>query len=403
MTKFSQIFLIAAGILLLPNYALTQSRAIHVEWEYQYNGDVAGFRVYHENTLACETSDPNATTMNCSVDAPDGESWFTITSFLQDGTESLHSSSFSYIFSSNLKAVLNASTLEGESPLPVTFDATLSSGTIVSHDWVFGDGEIGTGNIVDHIFTSAGNYTVTLKITDDKGAIDQQNVSVVITSPTTINSPPTAIISSSASIGDAPLQVQFDGTGSSDSDGTILTYKWEMGDGGSATGPQVTYTYSSAGTFSATLTITDDGGLTDTVSTPVIASEPPEGSSIPPIAVISASSSSGYMPLTVEFNARESNDPDGEISSYVWYFGDGTSGSGISVKHEFYQAAVYTVTLKVIDNTGTNSQLAQHVVTVVEGDLTITPEPDKTLKSLMFIINLLLNHSPENNSSLENK
>ena len=403
MIKSSQIILIVAGILLLPNYALTQSRAIHVEWEYQYNGDIGGFRLYHKNTLACETSDPNATTMNCSVDAPDGESWFTITSFFQDGTESPHSPAFSYIFSSNLKAILNANPLEGESPLPVTFDATLSTGTVVSYDWVFGDGDIGTGNIINHTFTSAGNYTVTLKTTDDKGAFDQHTVSVVVTSPTAINSPPTAVISSSASVGDAPLQVQFDGTGSSDSDGTIISYKWDMGDGGTSTDPQVTYTYSSAGTFSATLTITDNGGLIDTVSTPVIVGKPPGGISIPPIAVISASASSGYAPLTVSFDAGKSNDPDGEISSYTWLFGDGTSGSGILVKHKFSQAAVYTVTLKVTDNTGTNSQPTQHTVTVVESDQKIIPISEKISKSLTFIINLLLNRSTKNNSPLENE
>ena len=399
--KFLKILLIATGILLLPSLAMTQSRAIRAVWEYQHNGNVAGFRLYHENTPACEISDPNATTINCSVDAPDGESWFTITSFFQDGTESPHSPTFSYIFSSTLKANLNANPLEGVSPLPVTFNATLSTGTIVSYNWVFGDGNIGTGNIVNHTFTSAGNYTVTLKTTDDKGAFDQHTASVVVTSPTAINSPPTAVISSSTSVGDAPLQVQFDGTGSSDSDGTILSYKWDMGDGKSLTGPQVTYTYSSAGTFNATLTITDNGGLTDTVSTPVIVGEPV--SSIPPIAVISASASNGYAPLTVSFDAGKSHDPDGEISSYTWLFGDGTSDSGVLVKHKFSQPAVYTVTLKVTDNTGTNSQPTQYTVTVVENDQKIIPIPDKISKSLTFIINLLLKRSPINNSSLENE
>ena len=399
--KISLILLAVIGILILPNYALTQSRDIYAVWEYQYNGNVAGFRLYHENTLACEISDPNATTMNCSIDIPDGESWFTITSFLQDGTESPHSPAFSHVFSSDLKAILNANTLEGESPLIVTFDATMSTGTVVSYDWVFGDGDIGTGNIVNHTFTSAGNYTVSLKTTDDKGAFDQETVSVVVTSPTAINSPPTAVISSSTSVGDAPLQVQFDGTGSFDSDGTILSYKWDMGDGNSSTGPQVTYTYASAGTFSATLSITDNGGLIDTVSTPVIVGEPPGGMSIPPIAVISASANSGYAPLTVSFDAGKSHDPDGEISHYSWLFGDGTSGSGTLIKHKFTQAAVYTVTLKVTDNTGTSSQPTQHTVTVVDSDQKIIPISEEISKSLTFIINLLLNRSPKNESSLE--
>jgi PKD repeat protein len=357
--KLAKILLIIAGILTLPFNVLSIPRPIHVEWEYQYNTNVAGFRLYHDNTLACETTDSSAVSMDCSVDATDGESWFTITTFLPDGTESSHSDSFSYIFSSTLKAVFTADTLSGESPLPVTFDATLSTGNIVSYEWLFGDGETGSGSIINHVFTTAGNYTVTLKTIDDTGAFDQEVASVAVTSPVADNTTPIAVISSSASVGEAPLQVQFDGTGSSDSEGSIISYQWDMGDGGTASGSQVTYTYSSTGSFNATLTVTDDGGLTNITSTPVIATEPPEGINAPPNAVISASTSSGYKPLTVSFNAYKSNDPDGTIASYTWNFGDGASASGVSVKHTFTQAAAYTVTLKVTDNNGASSQPAK--------------------------------------------
>lgn len=378
----------------MPVTVSAQSRLIHVEWEYQYNTNIAGFRLYHENTLACETTDPSATSMDCSVDAPDGKSWFTITAFLADGTESDQSSPFSYIFSSTLKALFTADTLTGETPLLVTFDATLSTGNIVSYEWLFGDGEIGTGKIVNHVFTTAGNYTVTLRTIDDTGAFDQEAVSVVVTGSSATNTPPTAVISSSASVGDAPLQVLFDGTGSSDGDGTILSYKWDMGDGGTATGPQVTYIYSSAGSFNATLTVTDDGGLTNTISTPVIVTQPSGGINVAPNAVISVSTNSGYKPLKVSFKGDKSNDPDGTIASYSWNFGDGASASGIAVTHNYSQAAVYTVTLKVTDNKGSVSQPASYTVTVLNADQKLQePTLDKILRFLPAIYQLLLNPS----------
>ncbi len=60
--------------------------------------------------------------------------------------------------------------------------------------------------------------------------------------------------------GMAPLAVFFDGTESSDPDGAIASYDWGFGDGSTAAGATATHTYSSAGTYSATLTVTDDFG-----------------------------------------------------------------------------------------------------------------------------------------------
>ena len=284
------------GSMILPTNALTKPRAIHVEWGYQFNGNVAGFRLYHENNITCETNDPNATSMDCNVSFRDGEFFFTLTTFFQDGTESPHSAPFSYIFSGKLRAIMTAEPLEGNNPLITAFDASSSTGNILIYDWVFGDGGTSTGNTINHTYFSAGNYTATLKITDEIGAIDRETVSVIVTNPSTINIPPIATISSSSSVGDAPLPVQFDGSGSTDSDGSILAHEWDMGDGGIASGVLAENTYTTAGTFHAALTVTDDGGLTDSNSTPVLVSDPPEGSNIPPSAVFTASVSQGIAP-----------------------------------------------------------------------------------------------------------
>jgi len=62
--------------------------------------------------------------------------------------------------------------------------------------------------------------------------------------------------------------VTFDASGSSDSDGSIASYDWTFGDGASASGASVTHSYASSGEYTATLTVTDDGGAagTDSVS-----------------------------------------------------------------------------------------------------------------------------------------
>lgn len=370
MKKYAEVLLVLSVILALPSPALTIPRVIHVEWDYQFDGSIAGYRLYLNNTAACETRDPLISSLDCQVDLPDGEALFTITALFQDGTESLHSDPFSYIFSSTLKAMTTAAPLEGETPLPVAFDASTSTGTILAYDWAFGDGDTGAGKAVSHIYTTAGNYSVILKVTDTIGAVDHENVSVMTTSPSAVNLPPLAVISSSLSVGPAPLNVAFDGSGSSDSDGTILAYYWDLGDGGTASGALATNTYRAAGTFYSALTVTDDGGLTDSNSTPIIVSEPSAAENIPPNAIISSSTSLGKAPLTVTFSALASNDPDGEIDSYNWSFGDGTTGTGFIVDHLFIEPGTFTVILKVTDNMGASTD-ASYTVTVQAS----VPEP----------------------------
>lgn len=88
---------------------------------------------------------------------------------------------------------------------------------------------------------------------------DRLTVSDNGASPPT-NLPPLARISVSPSSGAAPLTARFDGAGSSDPDGSIASYAWDFGDGSNGTGPVIDHTYPTAGTFTATLTVTDNQG-----------------------------------------------------------------------------------------------------------------------------------------------
>ncbi len=380
--RLTKIIITLLLAVLLPVIAHSKSREIQAEWLYDSSSNIAGYRLYYDNTLACVTNTPSATSMDCTVDAPDGEATFTLTTFSQDGTESSHSLPIKYVFTSNPEAVITSSTTSGESPLPVTFNANSSTGTIVSYEWMFGDGDVATGSSVNHTFSSAGNYTVTLKVTDNTGLIDQETVLVAVTSPTTVNIPPTAVIATTTSAGKAPLQVQFNGTASSDTDGSITTYEWDMGDGGAATGPQATYTYLSAGTYHPSLTVKDNGGLTNTISTPVIV-QPSDGSNIPPNAVISASINRGKKPLAVTFYGGNSVDQDGEIVAYNWNFGDGKTSSHISVKHTFSKVAIYNITLTVTDDMGATSTPVYYTVTVINPD---TEQPENSFLGAIYSI-----------------
>jgi cyanophycinase len=164
----------------------------------------------------------------------------------------------------------------------VTFDGSGSyakKGSIVSYEWDFGDTGTAPGMIVTHTYSSANTYTVTLTVTDSYGNSDTDTAIITVTSGD--NTPPVADAGPDQAVDDG-LEVTFDGSGSYDPDGTITSYEWDFGDNNTAAGMIVTHTYAGTGTYTATLTVTDNGGLTDDdtaiITVNPVGSEPDPGS-----------------------------------------------------------------------------------------------------------------------------
>jgi PKD repeat protein len=92
-----------------------------------------------------------------------------------------------------------------------------------------------------------------------------------------------------------------------------------------------------------------------------------------PVASFTASKTAGCYPLTVSFNASGSADPDGSISSYSWNFGDGTTGTGVSVNHTYNTIGSYIATLTVTDDSdATNTASLTITVSSLDGEWTAT-------------------------------
>jgi len=258
-----------------------------------------------------------------------------------------------------------------------------------------GSSPVATGNVTSftlHGLSTTATYYFT--ITAYIGSVESDYAQEVVLLPEgAANSPPTAVIASSATVGSAPLQVQFDGSSSSDSDGSIVSYRWDLGDGSTATGAQVTHTYNTAGTFTAQLTVTDNDGLSASASTPVLVAQPPTGdTNIPPVATISAASNRGLAPFTVLLDAKGSTDPDGKITKYSWNYGDGSTETGLAVKHTYPVPGDYVVTLRVTDNKGAVSPPATYPITVEDKN-------GASPASMPYIINFLLLNESENNEA----
>jgi PKD repeat protein len=104
---------------------------------------------------------------------------------------------------------------------------------------------------------------------------------IVPTSGAPVNQPPVARATATPTSGAAPLSVAFDGTTSSDPDGSLVGLAWAFGDGATATGPTASYTYSTAGSYTARLTVTDNQGATGTTTIPITVNPGPTAPAAP--------------------------------------------------------------------------------------------------------------------------
>ncbi len=172
---------------------------------------------------------------------------------------------------------------QGVAGQPLTFSAASSTAApgrrIVRHEWRFGDGSGAEGIQVDKTYTSPGNFDVTLVVTDDAGltgvAVQQVAIAAPTATPTPIT-PPAAIISG-PSQAVAGVAATFDGS-SSTPVGSLSSYQWNFGDGGTASGPTVSHAFGQAGVYNVTLLVSNAAGQTSQAALTVQVSAAPPAS-----------------------------------------------------------------------------------------------------------------------------
>ena len=148
--------------------------------------------------------------------------------------------------------------------------------------------------------------------------------------------------------------VAFDASSSYDPDGTIDSYVWDFGDLTNGSGPIISHSYLTFGTFNATLTVTDNESFTATAYRHIVVHAPPVASFTATLNPV--------VRTPVYFDASGSHDPDGTILFYRWDFGDSTNGTGAITSHPYSAAGSYNVTLNVTDNDSLNGTAYRDVV-----------------------------------------
>jgi PKD repeat protein len=147
------------------------------------------------------------------------------------------------------------------------------------------------------------------------------------------------------------LMCTFDGSPSSDSDGTIAEYLWQFGDGTTGSGSTATHVFGIGQVYGVRLTVLDDLGGLGTSFQVVDINRPP-----------SASFTATCNGLTCALDGSASFDPDGTISYFLWEFGDGTAHSGpATITHTYAAVGSYVIKLSVTDNASANDTNSQSV------------------------------------------
>ena len=252
----------------------------------------------------------------------------------------------------------------------VNFNAAQSTAgpghTIASYAWDFGDGGKAGGANPTHAYGAAGNYNVVLTVTDEVG----QTGSTTLGVPVAIAqgpAAPTAEFVFSPTGPSAGQSVLFNATQSRAAAGhSIVNYSWNFGDGATGSGVTASHPFSSAGTYSIVLVVTDDLGVSATTSRTVTVS--PNSQTPAPTAVFTFSPSAPALGDTVFFNASNSTPAAGRtIASYKWTFGDNTApvtSASATTTHVYSAssgAGSYTVVLVVTDDVGRTATTSQSI------------------------------------------
>lgn len=254
----------------------------------------------------------------------------------------------------------------GNEGSPVNFNGSGSSdpdaGDVITYAWNFGDGNTATGPTPSHTYADNGNYTVTLKVTDQAGVSHSTTVGATVMNvfPSVQLTGPTAPLSYTQAVN---ITGSFTDPGVLDAP-WVTSIHWgdaTVTNGTSTPGTPInaTHTYAAPGTYHIKLGVDDkDAGHGAATVTVVIVNLAPVARPGGPYAGVEGSS--------VSFNGTASTDPEGRPLSYSWSFSDGGTATGPTPSRVFADNGSYTATLTVTDELGsTNTSSA----TVTIGNL----------------------------------
>ncbi|MDH5544417.1 MAG: PKD domain-containing protein [Gammaproteobacteria bacterium] len=233
----------------------------------------------------------------------------------------------------------------------ITLDGSQSTdpdGDALGYNWDFGDGNVGFGISPSYTYNAPGIYTVFLSVSDGYGT------STSTATVTLENRSPVAEITAPL-VGALGVPVNLSALASHDPDNQSISYSWDFGDGQSSTLANPAHIFASTGVFNVTLTVSD-GILSNSTQhfIEIIVNTTPIANPGGPYQ--------GYVGSEIAFDGSGSVDADGDMLSYIWDFGDGSSANGISPTHVYTHKGNYTASLLVNDGFSDSVMVTTSVV-----------------------------------------
>ncbi len=221
--------------------------------------------------------------------------------------------------------------------------SSVKKDTITQWIWNLGDGTTKFSENPNHTYTTGGKYKVKLTVVSSSGCQD------TVTQTVAIPDRPTVAFSTGNQCANQDLQLQNNTT----TDSGTLSYKWNFGDGTSATSVEPTKKYNAAGSYDVTL-IADvqytNFTCKDSLTNPV---------NINPTPKAQFSASNTCLNKAVNFTDQSTISPSGSINSYNWDFGDGNGASSASPDYQYSTDGTYQVELVVTSAKGCSDTTQQ--------------------------------------------
>lgn len=237
-------------------------------------------------------------------------------------------------------AAFSGAPLAGCSPLVVNFQ-DLSTGTPTSWNWNFGNGNTSTLQNPTATYFNPGTYNVTLTVTNAGGSN-----AITKNQYITVYEPPVVNFNASVLSGCFPLRVQFTDQSTGGTGNINTTWDWDFGDGNISNLQNPLHTYTSAGSYTVTLKVTNDKGCTKTVSRAAYINVTPGVTG----AFTNTQASVCAAPATIGFTNNTSGPP---VLSYIWDFGDGSPQSSVtSPSHTYLTSGTYIAMLVANSSAG---------------------------------------------------
>ena len=218
-----------------------------------------------------------------------------------------------------------------------------SSGEIVSYLWDFGDGHESDDENPTHLYEEPGVYLVCLTIEDNQGCTDEQCHDFVLELEE---------CNAAFEFEINGLEVHF--INQSTSNGEIVSYLWDFGDGHESDDENPTHLYEESGAYLVCLTIEDNQGCTDEQCHDFV------------LELEECNAEFEWEDDELEVHFVNQSTSNGEIVSYLWDFGDGHESDDENPTHVYEEPGVYVVCLIIVDDEGCAADVCHEVAVGME-------------------------------------